>query len=246
MSATPSAESLLRALRPASDPRLTWYGPDGERIELSGRVLDNWVAKTANFLQEELDLKPGAVVRLDLPVHWRTLVWALAVWQAGGIVEPAPAAGTAVSAGTAVTEQAGAAVIATADAAGAAAAAPPGAVIAAVALGALQLRYSGELPPGAVDYSAEVRSYGDVFFPDPVPADAPALRTADGSLSYADVFGIAPGGAERLLLTGGHPLPAVLTEAVRVWSSGGSLVLVSPAVPVTGRLLDTERVTRTA
>ncbi len=39
----------------ASDPgrpRLTWYGADGERVELSARVLENWVAKTANLLVE--------------------------------------------------------------------------------------------------------------------------------------------------------------------------------------------------
>ena len=70
-------EDLLLAFRThnATSPRLTWYGPDSERVELSGRVLENWVAKTANYLVDELDAEPGSAVAVDLPVHWRSLVW---------------------------------------------------------------------------------------------------------------------------------------------------------------------------
>ena len=52
-------------------------------MELSGKVLDNWAAKTSNYLAEELDAEPGTTVELDLPAHWKTLVWALGAWQAG-------------------------------------------------------------------------------------------------------------------------------------------------------------------
>ena len=40
------ATDLMTALRSghSTSPRLTWYGPDAERVELSGRVLDNWVS----------------------------------------------------------------------------------------------------------------------------------------------------------------------------------------------------------
>lgn len=69
-----------------AQPRLTWYGPESERVELSGRVLANWVIKAANMLTAEADVEPGARVRLDLPPHWRTLVWALGTWTAGGEV----------------------------------------------------------------------------------------------------------------------------------------------------------------
>ncbi|MGN6441414.1 MAG: TIGR03089 family protein, partial [Arthrobacter sp.] len=71
---------LMGSLRSGNStaPRLTWYGPDGERVELSGRVLDNWVAKTSNLLQDELDAEPGMSLRLDMPAHWKSLVWALA------------------------------------------------------------------------------------------------------------------------------------------------------------------------
>ncbi len=72
-------------------PRVTFYedtpGPtSGERIELSAKVLANWVSKAANALQEEWDLAPGSRVRLDLPPHWRSLYWALAVWSVGATV----------------------------------------------------------------------------------------------------------------------------------------------------------------
>ena len=47
-----------------SGPFLTFYDDaTGERIELSLTSLENWVAKTANLLVDELDLEPGDVVR---------------------------------------------------------------------------------------------------------------------------------------------------------------------------------------
>src|SRR5947209_390883 len=64
-------------------PRLTWYGPDGERVELSARTLDNWVAKSANLLVEEFDAGPGVLVDVRLPPHWRTVTWLLATWVTG-------------------------------------------------------------------------------------------------------------------------------------------------------------------
>lgn len=81
--------SLLRA-DPAA-PRLTSYddlpGPTaGERIELSARVLGNWVAKAANALQEEWEVGPQVAVRPDLRPHWRGLYWSLATWACGGAV----------------------------------------------------------------------------------------------------------------------------------------------------------------
>ena len=89
---TPAA--LLRRLVAADPgrPRVTVYDDTdsptrGERVELSARVLANWVAKAANLLQDDLDVTPGSVVRLDLPPHWRTLYWAFAVWSVGACVE---------------------------------------------------------------------------------------------------------------------------------------------------------------
>ncbi|WP_245605724.1 TIGR03089 family protein, partial [Promicromonospora kroppenstedtii] len=83
----PDVASLLARL--AADggrPRLTWYGDDGERVELSGAVLANWASKTVNLLVEEFDAAPGTTVVVDLPVHWRAAVWTLAAWRTGATV----------------------------------------------------------------------------------------------------------------------------------------------------------------
>ncbi len=74
--------SELRTRDPGR-PRLTWYGPGGERVELSGKWLDNWVAKTAGLLVDEYDAEPGLRVVMQPPLHWRTVVWSLATWLTG-------------------------------------------------------------------------------------------------------------------------------------------------------------------
>src|ERR1035437_6909870 len=83
---TSIAAVLRRLTADPGRPRLTWYGADGERVELSGHVLDNWVVKTTNLLVEEFEAGPGTTVLPDLPSHWRTVVWASATWQAGATV----------------------------------------------------------------------------------------------------------------------------------------------------------------
>lgn len=88
------AQRLLGAVTadPAR-PLVTWYGGlDGPgiddpvpRVELSGASLANAVAKTTGLLVDELDLRPGARVELELPAHWQLAVWLLATWAAGGV-----------------------------------------------------------------------------------------------------------------------------------------------------------------
>ncbi|MFI5084702.1 MAG: TIGR03089 family protein [Actinomycetales bacterium] len=216
----------LRSVEPTS-PRLTWYGPGSERVELSGRVLDNWVAKTANFLSEELDAGPGTRVLLDLPAHWRGLCWALAVWQCGA---------TARFAGTAAPGEPD--VVATADPAGA----PAAGLTVAVALGALELRWRGPLPAGAIDYAGEVRSFADVFFP---AGETPSgTRAVDGGADYAGLLSefAVPAGPERTLVRAGT-LQAAAARCLGVWAAGGSVVLVHPDVGAGPDLLSSERIT---
>src|SRR5437660_6789212 len=86
---TTTADRLLAdALRnDPSGPFLTFYDDaTGERVELSLTSLENWVAKTANLLVDELDLEPGETVVVDLPPHWQAAVIRLAVAVAGGLV----------------------------------------------------------------------------------------------------------------------------------------------------------------
>src|SRR5665647_3085341 len=143
-------------------PRLTWYAP-AERVELSGHVLDNWVTKTANLLVEEYDAGPGTRVLLDLPVHWRSVVWAFAVWRVGAcVIVPGPST-TRVD--LVVTDRP---------------AAHSGGDIVAVALPALARSFDGDLPPGVVDATGAVMTYGDVltWMPEPDPL-SPALERAE-------------------------------------------------------------------
>lgn len=284
-STIPQLLNSLRTLNPTA-PRLTWYGPDSERIELSGRVLDNWVAKTANLLADELDAGPGTLVALDMPVHWRSLVWLLATWAVGatasaGTGDPAGAtadaaadAGTGDPAGAAAAAGATAGfgradIVATANPAEAAerlvaarAAGHGGSTtLVAVALPALAMRWVGELPDGAVDYSGEVRSHADVFFPGDEPAaDAAAWETPAGTATFAQLLApgaaAAPGGQagqeagapgtgpERALLEARNGWDGVVHDALQTWARGGSIVLLDPSVTATDRLRGTENVTR--
>lgn len=68
-------------------PMFTMYDDgSGERVELSVATTANWVAKTGNFLIDEIGLDPGEQVSVLLPLHWQTAVVVLAVWSAGADV----------------------------------------------------------------------------------------------------------------------------------------------------------------
>ena len=227
------AIELMTALRSgqSTSPRLTWYGPESERVELSGRVLDNWVAKTSNLLQDELDAEPGTRLRLDLPAHWKSIILALAAWQLGMEV---------------VFDDAEADLLATGDPGPGAAQGAFDAVL-AVALPALAMRWPGELPTGVVDYAAEVRSHGDVFMPhvDPEASRRAVLGAAGTPHTHAELldgFAAAHGDGVRLLVPAGEGLEAALAQSLGAWKSDGSVVLVHPAVAVTEKLLADERV----
>ncbi|MGW9413226.1 TIGR03089 family protein [Arthrobacter cupressi] len=248
------AMNLMTALRSghATSPRLTWYGPDSERIELSGRVLDNWVAKTANLLQDELDAGPGISLRLELPAHWKSLVWALAAWQLGMelVLDGGPADLLATSAPGDGGPGSGSGT-----AAGEGATAGFDAVV-AVPLAALAMRWPGTLPPGVLDYAAEVRSHGDVFMPyAEAEPGLSALRLPGRGFSHAELLtdfaaaGSASAGGQaetaegaRILVRAADGLDAALAEALGCWDRGGSIVLVHPEVEVTEHLLQNERV----
>jgi uncharacterized protein (TIGR03089 family) len=219
--------TLLAALA-GSDPtrpRLTWYddaaGPtQGERIELSGRVLANWAAKAANLLQEELEVGPGTVVELDLPPHWRAAYWLFAAWSVGAEV---------VVGGSRADHRPD--VVVTDDPADWV---DCGASVVAVTLAALARGWAGEpLAAGVVDEARELSTYGDRFdawaTPDP---EAAALDTADGSWTYSALMPAARAAAAGAgldegcrVLTSAGPVEAVGCW-LAPWVVDGSLVLV--------------------
>lgn len=241
-------QDLLPALRTeqASSPALIWYGADSERVELSGRVLENWTAKSANLLLEELDAAPGLVLDVALPAHWKAVALVLGSWACGSSVRILPeAAGTAASQ---AAEDAFATVTADASALAAAAGVPV-----AVALGALQTRWDGDLPADGIDYAAAVRSFADSFDDYGRPAeDRPALTDADGRLTWTDLGRAAAMQAATPAAEDGRPpvllaeaslgLRRVLQAALGAWYAGGTLVLAGPGAPL-DELSAAERVT---
>ncbi|MDA0565973.1 TIGR03089 family protein [Streptomonospora sp. S1-112] len=151
-------------------PFVTAYDPDtGGRVELSFATVDNWVAKTANMLVDGLGVEPGDRVALALPPHWQSLVWLLACFSTGA---------------TAVLGEAGEVPE------GDVAVADPARVSAALDTGAREVVGTSlhplgapmaDCPPTALDYTVEVRGYGDRFFPAaPVDPDTLALAGPPG------------------------------------------------------------------
>ncbi|HEY6797369.1 MAG TPA: TIGR03089 family protein [Kineosporiaceae bacterium] len=230
-------------------PRLTWYGPDGERAEFSAKVLDNWVAKTANLLVEEVDAGPGSRVAIALPAHWRTVTWLLAAWSTG-------ACAVLVPADAAPPDDADAVVAADPELLRAAATAPR-AVTVAVALPVLARGYGPGLAEGALDAVVEIRSRGDVFVPlvHPVATDA-ALETPSGKIGHGELLPRAARAADhagwpagvRLLTDAGAE--RVLDEVVAPLLRLGSVVLhhdlPSLDEPARSALQDQEGITAVA
>jgi uncharacterized protein (TIGR03089 family) len=240
-SAPGSVPELLRAMV-ASDPgrpRLTWYGREGERVELSARTLENWVAKSANLLMEEFDAGPGTRIAVRLPAHWRTATWLLATWTVGGCaVVPADASATASTTASGPAPGPVPDVVVTADPGAALATGVDPASVVAVALPALATSYGGALPAGALDGAAEVRLRGDVVGPvvRPVPGDEAIVVTCADAVTYGDLLPAAQAAAREAgwpprvrLLTAAGPDQA-LAGLLAPLVLDGSVVLHDPAL----------------
>jgi uncharacterized protein (TIGR03089 family) len=205
-----------------SRPALTFYddtpGPtSGERVELSRKVLGTWVAKAANALQEDFDVHPGSVVRLDLPSpHWRALYWALAVWSVGATLTVDAHEGADVL----VTTRPDSAEAEDAD------------EVVAVTLPALAHGYATALRSGVMDEAREIATYGDVFtaWDEPSPTD-PALVVDGRRTAYQDVVPERPSGQGGRVLVTTEDLGTLLRQVLRVWGGSGSVVLVRGGSP---------------
>jgi uncharacterized protein (TIGR03089 family) len=223
----------LRAVAVADDaarPLLTWYDDGtGERVELSGRTLDNWVAKTANLLVDGCGLGPGATGAVLVRPHWQTAAVLLGCWAAGLAVASSEVPADVVFAGEPVGSGA-------ADR-----------YLLGLAPMGLPLR---EVPVGWLDYVAEVRGYGDHFAPavPPRPADPATPDLTHAALvararERAAALELPPGG--RVLVDAvAHPDP--LDWLLAPLAAGASIVLCGNLDPaaVPARVA-AERVTRT-
>jgi uncharacterized protein (TIGR03089 family) len=213
-----------------SRPLVTFYDDStGERVELSARTFDNWVAKTANLLVDGLAAEPGTRVVLALPPHWQTAVWLMACWYAGmeavpvepGEFEPGRVDGPYL---LVAAEEVLDRVLTDQDAE----------EIVGLSLHALGGALA-ECPAGVVDYAVEVRAHGDRFVPAPgVTPEMPALTVTNTTLSGAGLTGAARGAAEKWALDAGDrvlvdmpftTLDGVLVGLLAPLASGASVII---------------------
>ncbi|GAA4802341.1 TIGR03089 family protein [Streptomyces ziwulingensis] len=252
MNATDRTPADLLSSALAADPGrpLTTFYDDatGERVELSVATFANWVAKTANLLQDELSVAPGDRVALLLPAHWQTAVWLLACASVGAVAD---LAGDPAAADVAVSGP------------------EPESLRAARACSgprlALALRPLGgrfpQVPEGFADYAVEVPGQGDRFVPyAPVNPDEPALIVAGREFSGAEVVERARAEATGLGLTGPGArilsgLPYDTWEGLNAGlygplATGGSVVLCRHldrlAPDALDQRIESERITATA
>jgi uncharacterized protein (TIGR03089 family) len=226
MSQTPlsGAETPADLLRSAlasdpSRPLITYYDDaTGERVELSVKTFDNWVAKTANLLQDDLAAAPDDRAALLLPAHWQTAIWLFACWSVGLTVCPGgdPAEASLVVSGPDTLD---------------AALACPGERV-ALALRPLGGRFP-ELPDGFLDYAAEVPAQGDRFVPyAPVDPDRPALVIDGEQLTGAQAVSLAAEQASRLELSEGDRVLSTLSFDDWAGLGGGLLAPLATGASV--------------
>ena len=213
-------DRLLAGLADPARPFLTYYDDGtGERVELSGVTTANWVAKTSNFLVDDLEAEPGTRVRLGVPSHWLRFVWMLSCWSVGAAVVDADADIGLSGPELAADEP----------------------VRVAASLRPLGARFA-DPPAGFLDIGAEVPSHGDVFVPiDPPGPDTLALDVEGRRVTQAELTSSIEPSGERLLVAPG-PVGRDVELLVAAGLGGGSLVVVANASEETiGRLAEQER-----
>jgi uncharacterized protein (TIGR03089 family) len=217
--------ALAQAVRrDPTTPLLTYYDDaTGDRTELSGATLDNWVSKTANLLLDGVGLAPGDTVAVLMPPHWQTAAIVLGVAAAGLAADLGDRPDPVDALFTTPDQVAAAAGKATGD---------------RYATGLLPLAMPlRDLPAGYQDYVLEVRNYGDHFGGAPVGPDDAALA-APVPLSHLAVLRTATERAAELGVTAGdrvlidaraYPDPIDWLFAPLV--AGASIVLCANLVP---------------
>lgn len=221
-------------------PFLTFYDDaTGERIELSYTSMDNWLAKTANLLVDELDREPGDLLYVDLPPHWQSVVFMLAGWSVGMRVGPGTdsSADVQVLTGMAATAAVGRA-----------------AEVVACSLRPMAGACLEPLPPQVHDFALVVPSQPDYFTGTvEISTSTPAVPHDGGDIGHGELLtqglqaaaglGIEPGSR---LLTDTNPASFEgFRLIVASLAIGASLVLVAHLDPGTvSAKLSQERVSQ--
>jgi uncharacterized protein (TIGR03089 family) len=200
---------LLRVAADPSQPLLTYYDlSTGERVELSTTTTANWVAKTSNFLVDELEAEPGTRIRIGLPTHWLSMVWILSAWNVGATVVD-DRADIGLSGPDLVADEP---------------------LRVAASLRPLGGRFATP-PEGFLDLGAEVPGHGDHFVAmDPPDGDTVAVDLGGSARSHAQVLADASPDAVRRVVSPG-PLARDVSLLVDACLGGGSLVVVASATP---------------
>lgn len=213
--------ALLPTVAEPGRPLLTWDDrTTGERVELSATTTANWVAKTASYLVDELDVEVGTRVRVGLPTHWLRFVWLLSCWTAGAVVVDRDA-DIGVSGPELAADE-------------------------PIRLAASLRPLGGpfvEPPTGFVDLATVVPGQPDVFVPldTPAPDSAAVDLAALGALDHAGVLATCAPDPRRLLIEPGD-LPRDVRLVVSALRGGGSLVVVAGAdADVLARVAEQER-----
>ena len=211
----------------ATRPLMTFYDDaTGERVELSGATLANWVAKTANLLIDGAGLRPGQVAAVRLPPHWQTAAVLLGCWSAGLTVHVADTGPADVAFVTADVNPK-----------------PAAEEIYALSLAPLGLPFRPGPPPGTLDFTLEVRGYGDQF---PGIFAIPGRQALD-SRTHAELLASGTATARELspgarVLIDGDASPDPVAWLVSPLAVGASVVLCRNLDPAKlAERLDAER-----
>lgn len=207
--AAPAPAGLVGALlRRTAEPTplLTWYRGEN-RVELSGRTLGTWIAKTIHLMDGEgvaAGDRVGIGLLLTRPLHWVTLTWLMACWWAGAV--PVAGAGTALQVSGPDPEDADPAVP-------------------LVQCSLTPMADPCDRPaPGAIDFSDALA------MPDQMPSpasSAPTTPRLDGPTALREEDLRACAAVQRPLLLAGRPSPADLAATLAGCLAGaGSLILV--------------------
>lgn len=188
------------------DPLVTYYDvTSGERVELSGATMGNWVAKVSNFLIDDLDAEIGTRIRIGLPSHWLRFAWLLAAWNVGAVVTDHDAE-IGLSGPDLNAEEP---------------------VRLAASLRPMGMRFA-EAPAGFLDIGAEVPGHGDDFFGLDNPAPTDLAWDLDGEqVDHGAALAQAGAGDPRRLLREPGSLGEDARALVAAVRGKGSLVVVA-------------------
>ncbi|MFT4218628.1 MAG: TIGR03089 family protein [Micropruina sp.] len=220
-----------RARTAGAEPLLTHYDLDaGGRTELSVATFANWVAKTANLI-EDLGADSGLValpLALSRPGHWMTLLWPLAAWQRECAITLDAAGADLVVVGPVDPRPM-----------------LPSATL-ACSLHPLGLGLR-DLPDGVLDFTTEALTQPDRAGTLPSAANAPAWIDPAGTegaevFSHADLAGTPPV-AGRVLVVPSGPLGTLREAVLGPLLGGGSAVVVegSPDDALLAKIRASER-----